>query len=77
MITSGGPRLTEAPPIGEVLAQRIEAAGSARAAASALGLSHSYVLDVRSDRRPPSKRLLAALGLRMAVVYAEGETARG
>ncbi|MFH6786608.1 hypothetical protein [Methylobacterium sp. MA0201] len=60
----------------EILRVRIEEAGSARAAANSLGLSAAYVLDVRHGRRPAGKRLLASLGLQLAIVPVEG-AARG
>lgn len=55
----------------ELLRVRIEEAGSARAAATALRVSAAYMLDVRHGRRPASRRLLAALGLELAIVPVE------
>ncbi|SFT30415.1 hypothetical protein SAMN04487845_1751 [Methylobacterium sp. yr668] len=54
----------------EALREAIEADGSASAAARRLGCSASYLIDVRHGRRPASKRLLGALGLRRIVVEA-------
>lgn len=65
-----GPRLSPQD-LQDLLRVRIEEAGSARAAASALGLSAAYVLDVRHGRRPAGRRLLAALGLMLAIVPVE------
>ena len=75
MITLTGPRLTPAPSVDvpDALRARIEAAGSAAAAARALSVSTSYLLDVRHGRRPASARLLEALGLERVVVAREAD----
>lgn len=52
------------------LREAVERAGSAQAWARGVGLSPSYVHDVRLGRRPPGPRLLAALGLQRVVSYA-------
>ncbi|MGH1574512.1 helix-turn-helix domain-containing protein [Methylobacterium sp. P31] len=49
----------------------LERAGSAAALAAQLGLSPSYLSDVRRGVRPPSARLLAAIGVRKEVRYIE------
>ncbi len=60
----------------EELREAIAADGSAAAAARRLGCSTSYVLDVRHGRRPPSDRILGALGLESIIVRKEA-AARG
>lgn len=74
MITLMGP----AGPIDvpDALRARIEQAGSAAAAARALSVSTSYLLDVRHGRRPASARLLKSLGLERVIVPAR-EADRG
>ncbi|MEG9525124.1 MAG: helix-turn-helix domain-containing protein [Hyphomicrobiales bacterium] len=51
------------------LAIALERAGSAAALAARLGLSPSYVSDVRRGVRPASPRLLAAIGVRKQTRY--------
>ncbi len=66
-----GPRLTRDEVL-DLLRARVEAAGSASAAARSLGVSPAYLIDVRAKRRPPGARLLAGLGLEQAIVPVEG-----
>lgn len=61
-----------APDPRELLREAIEAEVSATAVARRLGLSTSYVLDVRHGRRPAGDRLLAGLGLERRIVPVEG-----
>lgn len=56
----------------ELLREAIDVAGSAGAAARRLGVSTSYMLDVRHGRRPASPRILAALGLERRIVRIGG-----
>ncbi|ACS39424.1 hypothetical protein [Methylorubrum extorquens] len=58
------------------LEDAIRHAGSARAFATAKGLSHGYVSDVRAGRREPGPAVLAALGLEKRVSYVPTEGAR-
>lgn len=71
MITLRQPVGSDADPR-ELLREAIETEGSARAVATRLGVSTSYVLDVRHGRRPASDRLLAGLGLERRIVPVEG-----
>ncbi|MDP4021174.1 hypothetical protein Q8W71_00935 [Methylobacterium sp. NEAU 140] len=59
----------------DLLRARVEAAGSASAAARSLGVSPSYLIDVRERRRPPGARLLAGLGLEQAIIPMEAARA--
>ncbi len=49
---------------------------TAQAAAAALGITPSYLVDLRRGRRAFSARMLAALGLRSAAVAAPKRVAR-
>lgn len=59
----------------DLLRARVEAAGSASAAARSLGVSPSYLIDVRERRRPPGARLLAGFGLEQAIIPMEAARA--
>lgn len=61
---------TGAPDPLRALEEAVRKAGSARAFATASGLSHGYVSDVRAGRREPGPAVLAALGLEKRVSYA-------
>ena len=50
------------------LAAQIAAAGSQTKFAKLKGFSQSYIADVVATKRPPSERLLAALGFARAIV---------
>lgn len=54
-----------------MLRQRCNAAGGQSAWAKAHGVSPQYVCDVLSARREPGDSILASLGLRRVVRYAE------
>lgn len=65
-------RRTMRRPMGEALRRLdecVEKSGSARAWARSVGLSESYVCDVRAGRRAPGAGLLLALGLVRVVSY--------
>jgi transcriptional regulator with XRE-family HTH domain len=51
----------------EALRSRVERAESQASLARELGVSPQYLNDVLAERRPPSERLLAALGIE--IVY--------
>lgn len=51
-----------------VLARRIHRAGSQRRLAEELGVSESYLSDVKNGARPFSVEFLAKLGLTVAIV---------
>lgn len=59
-----------------LLRERVDAAGSQRAWASAHGLSHSYVGEVLRGSRAPGARVLHALGLRRDVIFTPVEGRR-
>lgn len=59
----------------ERLAAAITEAGSAVAWSQAHSLHPSFVSDVSNGRRPPSKRILDALGLEEVVTYRERPSA--
>lgn len=52
----------------------IHAIGSQAHYAACLGISESFLSDVLSGRREPSKKLLDALGLERVVYYEEKRT---
>ena len=52
-----------------LLRERVGAAGSHRAWAASVGLSHTYVCEVSRGDKPPGPRVLAALGLQSHTVY--------
>jgi hypothetical protein len=58
----------------ELLRAAIEREGTATAVARRMGLSTSYVLDVRHGRRPAGDRLLAGLGLERRIVPVGGRS---
>ena len=62
--TNGGPRVYDDVEVGLRIERRIAVLGSMSALARAVGVSTSYLHEVRHSIRPPSDRILRALGLR-------------
>jgi hypothetical protein len=62
--TNGGPRVYDDIEVGLRIERKIEQHGSMSAYARQLGVSSSFLHEVRHSIRPPSDRILHALGLR-------------
>jgi len=62
--TNGGPRLYDDIEVGLRIERRIAVHGSMSALARSIGVSTSYLHEVRHSIRPPSDRILRVLGLR-------------
>ncbi len=62
--SNGGPRVYDDIEIGLRIERRIAVHGSMSALARAVGVSTSYLHEVRHSIRPPSDRILRSLGLR-------------
>jgi hypothetical protein len=61
--TNGGPRVYDDIEVGLRIERQIAVHGSMSALARAVGVSTSYLHEVRHSIRPPSDRILRALGL--------------
>lgn len=62
--TNGGPRLYDDIEVGLRIERKIETYGSMSALARSIGVSTSFMHEVRHSIRPPSDRILRVLGLR-------------
>lgn len=62
--TNGGPRVFDDIEVGLRIERKIGVYGSMSALARAVGVSSSYLHEVRHSIRPPSDKVLRALGLR-------------
>lgn len=62
--TNGGPRVYDDIEVGLRIERQIAVLGSMSALARAVGVSTSYLHEVRHSIRPPSDRILRVLGLR-------------
>lgn len=62
--SNGGPRVYDDLEVGLRIERRIAVHGSMSALARSIGVSTSFMHEVRHSIRPPSDRILRALGLR-------------
>lgn len=56
-------------PFALALSTYIEKAGSQKAAAKRLGVSPTYLSDIKKGRRDPGDKILTALGFKRVVIY--------
>ena len=62
--SNGGPRVYDDIEVGVRIERKISVYGSMSALARSIGVSTSYLHEVRHSLRPPSDKILRALGLR-------------
>lgn len=62
--TNGGPKVFDDIEVGLRIERKIEVYGSMSALARSIGVSSSFMHEVRHSIRPPSDKILRALGLR-------------
>ena len=62
--TNGGPRVFDDIEVGVLIERKIAVYGSMSALARSIGVSTSFMHEVRHSIRPPSAKILKALGLR-------------